>query len=368
MTLANEFFIGTEGGNVSPTNLSQPRSSTAGGPYMAQLGPYQFSLETSAFDTLSRNTEFRWSAQNRIGRMPAQQFLGYGEDTIELQGVIYPHFRGGLGQMAALRELAGNGVPMPLIYSFESTGQYVGLWCVRSIRDVRSTFMRNGAARKIEFTMSLTAYGEDQDVAAIIQARFSTLAASPDAQEPPPLADEEITEILQNSLETDALVEVYDDDWIEAPEAPPAYLQAIEAATSGAASIAESAADVVQKAVQAGKISAALPGLNTVMADIVRSAGEIADIDRDTVAAARLVIGSAASVKAAALTASNQLRIAAQAVGATTGRIEGALQVGGVSIVASASLGNVVRSGQSMMYGATEAARQLDVMARKIKL
>lgn len=213
MTLSNEFFVGTEGGNVSPTNLSQSRVRTAGGPYMAALGPYQFSLETAAFDTLQRSSEFRWAALNRIGRMPAQQFLGYGEDTIELQGTIYPHFRGGLGQLAAMREVAGQGEPLPLIYAFENAGQYNGLWVIKSVRDARSVPIRNGAARKIEFTLCLTAYGEDDDVAAAIQAKFTEWKSSPDSLEPPPLSGDEIEDILDSSLDVDVLVDIYDDNW-----------------------------------------------------------------------------------------------------------------------------------------------------------
>ena len=73
--------------------------------------------------------------------------------------------------------------------------------------------IRNGAARKIEFTLTLTAYGEDADVAAIIQARFDSWEASPDSLQPPPLSDEEIEELLNNSLDTDDLVDIYDDTW-----------------------------------------------------------------------------------------------------------------------------------------------------------
>ncbi len=213
MALSNEFFDGTDGGDAPPAYLDQPRVRTAGGPYMAALGPYQFSLETAAFDTLQRSTDFRWAAQNRIGRAPAQQFLGYGEDTIELQGTIYPHFRGGLGQLSAMRAMAARGEPLPLVYAFETAGQYNGLWCIKSVKDARSVPIRNGAARKIEFTLQLVAYGEDADVAAIIQARFDAWEKSPDSQQPPPLSDEEIEQLLENSLDTDELVEIYDDTW-----------------------------------------------------------------------------------------------------------------------------------------------------------
>lgn len=213
MTLANDYFDGAEGGNASPTHLDQPRSSTAGGPYMARLGQYHFSLETAAFNQLHRSTEYRWARQDRISRAPAHQFLGIGEDKIELRGTIYPHFRGGLGQLSLMRAAAGDGKPLALIYAFENVGQYNGLWCITSIGDERSVPIRNGAARKIEFSLCLVAYGEDADVAAQIEKKLKDLPASPDAADPPALSDDDIMDLIENSLTLDDLLDIYDDDW-----------------------------------------------------------------------------------------------------------------------------------------------------------
>lgn len=214
MTLSTNYSDGeVVGGNRSPTVLDQPRSKTAGGPYMARLGEYEFSLETSAFETLSRKTEYRWEGQNRIGRAPAQQFLGLGEDTIELKGTIYPHFRGGLGQMAQLREAAGKGKPLPFTYAFERLGQYNGLWCIKEINDERSVPLRQGHARKIEFTLSLVAYGEDAETAAKIEQKLKDMPASDDAGDPPVLSYDDLDELLSNGIDVDDLVDVFDDDW-----------------------------------------------------------------------------------------------------------------------------------------------------------
>lgn len=203
MTLANPYFIGTEAGNVSPAYLNAARGRTAGGVYMAQLGAYQFALETAAFDTLQRATQFRWAPQNRIGRAPAQQFMGIGEDTIELAGSIYPHFRGGLWQLDLMRAAAGAGDPLPLIYAFNRRGQYAGLWCIKTINDNRSIFFRDGAARKIDFTLSLVAYGEDEDVAAAIQQKLTQIQGSAGAAEVPALTSQAATALLENSLAID---------------------------------------------------------------------------------------------------------------------------------------------------------------------
>lgn len=161
MALQNDFYTGEQGGKVSPTILSLPNITTGGMAYMAKLGEYMFSLDTSAFQELGRSTEFSWVMLPRIGRKPAAQFVGYGEDTIELSGVIYPHFRGGLGQMESMRTIAGTGKALPLIFAFQRVGQYNGLWCIKSIRETRREFFHDGTCRKIEFSIALTAYGED---------------------------------------------------------------------------------------------------------------------------------------------------------------------------------------------------------------
>ena len=129
--------------------------------YMARLGSFTFGIDTAAFQELQRSSTYKWQAQDRIGRKPAQQNTGQGSDTITLSGVIYPHYRGGLGQIDALRSQASQDEPMPLIYAFESVGQYCGLWCVTGIEETRTVFFEDGTPRKIEFRLSLVEYGED---------------------------------------------------------------------------------------------------------------------------------------------------------------------------------------------------------------
>lgn len=129
--------------------------------YMAMLGGFRFGIETAAFQKLQRSSAARWQALNRIGRRPAMQNTGRDADKISLSGVIYPHYKGGLGQMSALRAMLNAGTPVPLVYAFDRVGQYCGLWCVTSISEDRTVFFDNGTPRKIEFSIDLQEYGED---------------------------------------------------------------------------------------------------------------------------------------------------------------------------------------------------------------
>lgn len=128
---------------------------------MAKLGEFSFSLDTAAPQDIARQSQHRWQEHQRIGRKPAQQSVGQGADVITLAGVIYPHFRGGIGQVGRMRAMAGQGVPLPLIYAFEAVGQFNGLWCIRTVNEKRTVFFADGRPRKIEFDLELVEYGAD---------------------------------------------------------------------------------------------------------------------------------------------------------------------------------------------------------------
>ncbi len=125
---------------------------------MLALGPYRFAVSTAAYESLRRTSEYRWPAQERLGRAPARQFVGPGADSVTLSGVIYPHYAGGLSQIGKLRELAGRGVPLSLV---DGRGMVWGRWCIERIEEGRTVFFANGDPQRVEFTMQLSAYGEE---------------------------------------------------------------------------------------------------------------------------------------------------------------------------------------------------------------
>lgn len=129
--------------------------------YLARLGQYTFGLDTAAFQQLQRRSSYKWAAVERIGRKPAHQFTGFGAESISVNGVIYPHWAGGIRQVAAMRAEAGKGLPLPFIYADEQAGQYMGLWCITDIEETRSVLFEDGTPRRIEFRLSIVEYGED---------------------------------------------------------------------------------------------------------------------------------------------------------------------------------------------------------------
>ena len=125
---------------------------------MLALGPYRFSLNTSAYQSLKRSSEYRWPSIERIGKEPLLQAIGPGCERIDLDGVIYPYFRGGLGQINAMRDSAQRQEPLMLI---NGQGNVLGRFVITQIEESQNTFLADGTPRKIEFRLSLERYGEE---------------------------------------------------------------------------------------------------------------------------------------------------------------------------------------------------------------
>jgi hypothetical protein len=125
------------------------------------VGPYRFKVVGLNYQSLDRAFEYRWRPQERIGRRPAMQFMGPGMETVSLKGVLYPQdprLGNGFSQLERMRREAMAGVPRGVA---SNLGRYYGLWCITKISDVQSYFSKDGAPRKVEFTIDLAAYGPD---------------------------------------------------------------------------------------------------------------------------------------------------------------------------------------------------------------
>ena len=120
---------------------------------MMALGMFVFSLETLAYQEFQRQTDWRHGSTSRIGTNPARQYLGRGEDSITLPGVLLPALAGSPLSLDTLRMMADTGKAWPLV---EGDGRIFGLWVIESLSETRTLFFRDGAARRIEFNLKLT--------------------------------------------------------------------------------------------------------------------------------------------------------------------------------------------------------------------
>ncbi|MBW3516876.1 phage tail protein [Shewanella sp. NKUCC01_JLK] len=119
---------------------------------MMTLGFFVFSRLTVPYQTSQHDMVWRHPTNSRIGARPSAQFLGVGDETLTLSGVLMPEITGGELSLEALRKMADTGKAYPLI---EGRGTVTGFFVIEKISKGRSEFFSDGAARKIEFTIEL---------------------------------------------------------------------------------------------------------------------------------------------------------------------------------------------------------------------
>lgn len=124
---------------------------------MMRLGPFKFGIYNAAYTELNRSTEYQWGEQSVFGDWDNLQYLGPGQDTMTLTGLIFPEWNGGINQLNNLRSLASEGQPQLLI---TGTGKILGYWVINRIDEGQTKHAAFGVPRRQEFTISLRKSGD----------------------------------------------------------------------------------------------------------------------------------------------------------------------------------------------------------------
>ncbi|MEQ4451009.1 phage tail protein [Kosakonia sp. YIM B13605] len=124
---------------------------------MLALGLFVFMRQTLPFQNMDRTSAFNWKNNARVGKRAAFQYLGPGEETIDITGALYPELTGGVLSLAAVRLMADQGRSWPLI---DGTGMIYGMYVISSVIEKGSEFYSDGSPRKINFTLKLTRVDE----------------------------------------------------------------------------------------------------------------------------------------------------------------------------------------------------------------
>lgn len=126
---------------------------------MLTLGLFVFQLDTLPYQSFQRQVSWRHPTNSRVGTSPASQFVGRDNDKVSLDGVLLPELTGGTVSLALLEAMADQGKAWPLI---EGTGMIYGMFVVESLNTTRTVFFKDGAARKIDFTLALKRVDESR--------------------------------------------------------------------------------------------------------------------------------------------------------------------------------------------------------------
>ncbi|MBT9431075.1 phage tail protein [Candidatus Sodalis endolongispinus] len=119
---------------------------------MMALGLFVFMLHTVPYQEFQHQMAWRRPSNSRIGRPPQSQFLCPDEETVTLSGVLLPEITGGRVSLMALQKMAETGKAWSLI---EGNGAIHGMFVIESLSRPKSVFLSDGAARRIEFTLTL---------------------------------------------------------------------------------------------------------------------------------------------------------------------------------------------------------------------
>ena len=125
---------------------------------MMIYGMFVFQLSTLPHQQIQQSRNWRHVKNERINRSASWQYIGAGDDTITLSGLLYPEITGGEVSLTALTSQAYVGRPWPLI---DGVGQIYGMYVITGLNTTRSELDRYGRARKIEFTVTVERVDED---------------------------------------------------------------------------------------------------------------------------------------------------------------------------------------------------------------
>ena len=136
---------------------------------LMQLGPVTFDLRVNP-QTTGEAVKTPYAVHEVVGAPPLYEFMGEGESTFTISGVIFPEHFGGYTSLAALETARQGHVPVPLMRgSFEPVGWVL----INEIKRDDAELNDVGIGREIRFTVSLTRVGTpSSDLASTILSLF----------------------------------------------------------------------------------------------------------------------------------------------------------------------------------------------------
>lgn len=125
---------------------------------MLMLGDFEFSIDTVAYNELSRDASWRWNAQERIGKQSLMQYTGKESRSVKLSGEAHTLFRNGVGAIDDLYDIGDNAEPLLLV---SGAGDVLGWWVITEFSDTVPSFLPGGVPRRKTFSVTIKHYADD---------------------------------------------------------------------------------------------------------------------------------------------------------------------------------------------------------------
>ncbi|EHS1279508.1 TPA: phage tail protein [Escherichia coli] len=142
---------------------AQQQSSNARGAadarIMMMLGDFSFSVDTAAYNQLTREASWNWSEQERIGRQSLLQYTGKPGRTVRIEGESHAFFgKTGTDAVNTLYDIADMAEPQLLV---SGEGDVLGWWVVQDFSDSTDRFLPGGGHRNKHWSMTLKHYADN---------------------------------------------------------------------------------------------------------------------------------------------------------------------------------------------------------------
>lgn len=140
------------------------------------LDMFAFEIGTLPFQELQRRFSWRFAKGDRVGVRPASQFLGPGDESVDLSGALYPgEGIGAWSSIDTLRAMADEGAAYVLT---SGTGDVLGDFVITGLDLRQGLFFVDGAARTGDFSLSLERVDSTPATAADSAPAVATPAAA----------------------------------------------------------------------------------------------------------------------------------------------------------------------------------------------
>lgn len=123
------------------------------------IGMFVFEVPNLLFDQLKRRRNWRHPTSERVGARAASQFVGVGEDTLTLSGVLAPGVMGRKDALEDLAAMADQGRSWPVV---DGDGFVYGAFVILDLDETKRELLENGQATLIDFTVNLQRVDDDE--------------------------------------------------------------------------------------------------------------------------------------------------------------------------------------------------------------
>ena len=127
---------------------------------LMSLGQFIFNTSSLAFKEIQRQRSWNYADNNVAFGRAKKQFMGSGQDSVSLPGLIYEEY--GFGSRFALDELASMADTGQGFVLMDGSGYLYGFYVIDNIDETKSFLVDNGVPRKVDYTLKLSRADDDR--------------------------------------------------------------------------------------------------------------------------------------------------------------------------------------------------------------